>query len=75
MKISELIKDLKRELRDMGDMEIYISIDPTVSDSGRIVTLTKCRINKIYATQNLRTGCDNIVDDRFKFVIKNWKIP
>jgi len=65
MKISELIKTLEYELKDHGDLDVYISINPK---NKTLLTDTA----GLLSTTNLVTSCDNTEGDKWEFGIRNW---
>ena len=67
MKISELINTLEYELKNNGDLDVYISIDPQNKNS-----LTNN--NGLLSTTNLVTSCDNTDVNKWEFGIRNWSM-
>jgi len=65
MKISELINTLVYELKDHGDLDVYISINPK---NKTLLTDTA----GLLSTTNLVTSCDNTEGDKWEFGIRNW---
>ena len=72
MKISELIKQLKYELKSTGDSEVLISIATAKTNTFEVDGDLKYPGSNIFTTNNLLTSLDVGKKGLCTFSIRNW---